>query len=182
MNRWPLLAVLVVLAGCGGRWAELRDRETRAAESYTDFKLHLDVQATHVTPEAAVARIDALCRDRRCTDAERGKLEAAARAHALRQERFVLLVYTREPGWNDLDRPDTRWRVFLEADGQRLVPDEIRKIKRKRTTYERLFPTLDGFREVYEVHFPARPATARGPAQLVVASELGTVSLTWGEE
>jgi len=175
------MVLALALAGCGGRWAELRDRETRAVESYTDFKLHLDVQATRVTPEAAAARIDALCRDRRCTDAERARLEDAARAHSLRQERFVLVVYTREPGWNDLDRPDTKWRVFLEADGQRLVPDEIRKIKRRRYVYERLFPALDGFREVYEVHFPGRPATARGPEQLVVTGELGTASLTWGD-
>lgn len=174
------LTWLVLLGGCAGRWAELRDRETRTGESYTDLKLHLDVQATRLTPEAAVARVNALCLDRQCLDTERQKLEAGARAHSERQTRFVLVVYTREPAWNDLDRPDSKWRVHLEADGQRRLPDEIRKVKRKRHVYERLFPALDGFREAYEVHFPAAAGPTGSPEHLVVTGVLGTVSLTWG--
>ncbi len=176
--RVAAVVLCLALAGCAGRWAELRDRETRDAESYRDLKLHLDVQATRLTPEVAAARADALCDDRRCTDDERTRRREASRAHSQRQDRFVLVVYTREPAWNDLDRPDSRWRVFLEADGQRSAPDELRKIKRRRFVYERLFPTLDGFREVYEVHFPT--AASPGPRSLVITGELGSTTLTWG--
>jgi len=176
MSARAIVVVGLVLAGCAGRWAEVRDRETRDAESYRDLKLHLEVQATRLTPEVAAARVEALCADRRCTADERQKRVAASRAHSERQARFVLVVYTREPAWNDLDRPDSRWRVFLEADGQRRAPDEIRKIKRRRFVYERLFPTLDGFREVYEAHFPGAAASTES---LVVTGELGSVTLTW---
>jgi hypothetical protein len=179
MNLAPLalLACLACLPACSaGPWQRAVEHESRRGEAYQEIWETLQVEAVRLTPDMLVAEAQELCAARACTLAEAEAAEQQARRASTRAAVFVLAVYTREPGWNDLDRPDSRWRVTLASGATQAAPSEIKPLKR-RDEWQRLYPALDPLHAGYRVTFPL--PSDPDQVRLTVSGLLGKVSLEW---
>ena len=180
-----VLSLALLSAGCGSTtWSRMVDAETREDEAVHDLSTNLRVVATRLTPGLSAERARLECERTLCSVEERRKLEEAATQRARQTVAFVVGVYTRDPGWSDLDRAKSQWRVRLDVGGERLPPDGIQAMAREQAQQARLFPYLDGFLVGYEIVFP-RPAPLQGkaaaPCRLLISGLLGTVALNWEE-
>jgi len=174
--RSLVLLLGVVTACSAGPWVEAVERESRRGEAYQEIWETLRVEAVRLTPDMLVAEAHELCQARACTPREAEAAEQEARRTSTRALVFVLAVYTREPGWNDLDRPDSRWRVALFSGPTQLAPLEVKPLKR-RDEWVRLYPALDPMHAGYRVTFPPPPDPEE--LRLTVSGLLGKVGLEW---
>lgn len=64
-----------------------------------------------------------------------------------------LLFYTPENEYDDLNKPNTIWKLYLEFDGQR-YEGKVVKASEKRIELQAQFPDIDPFSTSYFVTFP----------------------------
>jgi len=94
-------------------------------------------------------------------------------------------VYVPERKWNDLDRPNPTWRVYLvNAQGQRLPPLDVRRISQRTAINEAIHPFWDPWSHLYLAKFAwadkeGRPFLAPGEkeATLLVTGPPGRMQL-----
>ncbi|MBI5810639.1 MAG: hypothetical protein HZB21_05580 [Deltaproteobacteria bacterium] len=101
---------------------------------------------------------------------------------------FFFSAYTPEERWNDFDRKDSVWHMYLEDDtGVRLIPISIKRIDTGDPLIREFFPYLDLWGRGYVVKFPKYGASGTGPMpgketkfmKLVVTGILGRGELEW---
>lgn len=138
-----------------GDYDDVLDRWTRSTESYDGFKSSLFVEATLFGPEMS----EAWLREQARLFHQDEPTVAASRA-SLTQDtaltyRFFVALFTNETRWNDLDRPDPAFRMWLGTDlGPRVAPASIERVRDRNETVRALFPYLGPFRQGYIVRFP----------------------------
>ena len=74
---------------------------------------------------------------------------------------FFLAMHTPVREWNELERKEPTWAMYLINDsGDKVMPLEIKKLKEK-STYKRFFPFIDDWSEIYAVKFPINLSDGR---------------------
>ena len=99
----------------------------------------------------------------------------------------VIAAATHDSEWNDFDRKQSHWRIFLSTDsGQQLRPSKITLQRRLTATDHVYFPYVGMFYELYHVQFPQRLADGRAlvrpdtkQLRLQLVGPLGEATLTW---
>jgi len=90
------------------------------------------------------------------------------------EARAFLLFYTPEIEYDDLDKPDSIWKIYLEFDGQR-YEGKIKKAKEKRIELQAQFPDIDPFSTSYFASFPLPTSVVEDQAfTVVLTSSVGT--------
>jgi hypothetical protein len=187
-------AVLLALAGCPfhsrrpvpgpreGEWAEVRTAATRRGQIYDGLIHRATATATHLGLPEREARARRLGEWLGWTAEELDKRLAAERAEADRFEEFVLALYTADRKSNDLDAPQSVWRLAVAAEEGVLLPSRVEALDLNATVFT-LYPFVGTFDTVYLVRFPRAP---KGPLagrafSLELASALGKIELDYGE-
>lgn len=152
-------------------------RWTRATETYSGFESVVSVSATYFGPEL----VDAWALEEQRAYGLDGPSAAAARTKieedTARTHRFFLAVFTNEMRWNDLDKADPAFRLWLSSDmGPRVAPASIERVRDRNDTLRRFFPSLGHFREGYIVRFPV--ATTTGSPTLPSGTRSFALELT----
>lgn len=194
MTRRSLLAAaLAALAGCSihaksplpptreGEWALARDAATRRTVLYDRLTHRATATATHLSLAVREARARRLAEWLGWTPQELERRLAAEREEAAAGEEFLLSFYTSDSRANDLDAPESVWRVALKVGGTDLLARRVTSIDPDVTTAG-LFPYVGPFDVVYRVFLP-RPAGGAidgTPFVLQLASTLGKVDLDYG--
>jgi hypothetical protein len=185
-----LLALALGAPGCGlkvynpvpspmiGEWADARGAATRRAQLYDGFSHRANASATHLTLRVREARARTLGEWLGWTPAELEARLAKERTEAAAGEDFLLAFYTADVTVNDLDAPESTWRVALQLDQQDVLAARVTDLEVD-ATLQKLFPFVGPFEVVYLVHFPP---LAEGPLDgkpfvLLLASALGQVTL-----
>jgi hypothetical protein len=194
MNGRSLLAAaaLSALAGCSfhprspvpqtreGEWALVRDAATRRTVLYDRFQHRATATATHLSLVVREARAHRLAEWLGWTPQELEARLAAERAEAEAGEEFLLCFYTADLRSNDLDAPQSVWRVALKTADADLLATRVTSIDSDATTVG-LFPFIGPFDVAYRVFLPKAPAALDGkPFVLQIASTLGKVDLDYG--
>jgi hypothetical protein len=198
MRRLLAAAAVVVLAlgGCapvreteglapaerGAPYEEVYARWTRSGNIYRELTLVLDARVTYRSEEFQEVFLRRYAEVYRVREAELARLLAEERERAGRDLRFLLVAYTAQRDWNDFEKPDSIWRLFLQNErGQRLPVTEKRRLE-NRTELEGFF-LLGPWSEAYELVFDLRGEEAGGfkaeRLTLVVASVLGEAEFCW---
>jgi hypothetical protein len=193
-RRALALAVVgaIAVAGCAlrtrtpdpgpdeGEWAALRDDATRRSLLYDGVTHRATATATHLSVVVREARARRLAVWKSWTDEELAKQLAAEHAAAAAGEEFLVSFYTAQWKNNDLDSPETIWRVAVRTIDAELRSTEVHAVNID-AELKNLFPWVGPFDTVYSVRFP-RPGTGPlpdGGFVLELASAVGKLDLDW---
>jgi hypothetical protein len=188
--RW--LAAAALLGGCGmlphapnpevqaGAWPEARDRETRFTDLYDGFEHRANLWTVRLTPAVREERTRRLAAWLSWTAAELEAKLAAERTEAVSWDDFVIFLYTANPKWNDLDAPQSIWRLEYDLGGGEVLAARVEALERN-ATFEALFPLGGPFDTAYRLRFPRIDEGAAGPLPGVLrfASALGEMLLAY---
>lgn len=191
--RGTAAAALLALSGCPlharaplpptreGEWAAARDAATRRAILYDGLAHRATATATHLTLTVREARARRLAEWLGWTPQELEARLAQERAGAAAGDEFVLAFYVAQPRGNDLDAPQSIWRVALKVGDADVLATRATGLESNATTVG-LFPYVGPFEVVYRVTFPHPPGGAREGKSYVleIASALGKLSLDFG--
>ncbi|MDW7711208.1 MAG: hypothetical protein SCH98_12110 [Deferrisomatales bacterium] len=188
------VAALTTLQGCGSAAREVQltrgfasaatpygallPRHTRAGELYDRLDTVAKAWATWRSPELRAALAETSVAAYRLE----GEAAEALRRRETQESRNVrevhLALYTPKAQWNDLESPQTLWRVFLELEtGERRDPLRVTHlVKTDKSAVE--YPYVTRWTREYSLVFPVLAGEDLGaPPTLVLAGPLGTLTL-----
>jgi hypothetical protein len=189
----PILALLAA-AGCARNpvintsqieppnateYNRLLAAQTRKTNQYSGFYQTFQADLTMLTTEVRTAglrqRAHFLQWDSRQFNMEREKVVEENGAYA----KFLLRFYTPERDYDDLDKPKTIWKTYLDYGGSRFE-GKVTKIKDKLVELQTLYPNMDRFSTAYEITFNVPMTTVeQGTSKVTLTSSLGTAEFSF---
>lgn len=165
-----------------GPWAAVRSGATRRAYLYDGFAHRATATATYLSLPVREARVQRLAEWLGWTEEEKAARLATERAEAAKYEELLLAFYVSDSRANDLDAPESVWRVALKLEGGDLVTRDATAIDPDPNLVG-LFPYVSPFDVVYRVRFPKAPGAPLADRQfrLEVASALGRLELPFND-
>ena len=167
---------------------------SRDASIYRGLEVELIATATYKSEEYRRAYTDEYAKAYQLTaeqeeDFLQDQLQALTRGHE-----FVMASFVSEEQWDDFNRVDSMWKLYLENDIEdRVVPVEIRQVKRQGEVRRRdsvkshFLPYDTPWKSVYTIRFPYNvPGTTRPfvsddtkSFKLIITSVVGTAQMEW---
>lgn len=177
MRKRALVAGLLVLAACAGaaplsmrtspraftpeEYGHVYDLWTRTYEGYDWGNLQntLTATATFESWEYRWAYVIRYARDHSLDTPARTAMLRATLTDAGETHRFFVTLVGRLYRESDLTREQSAWRVLLVDDHDRTeAPSEIIHITHPTADDKTYFPTVNPFRQVFRITFPAQHA------------------------
>ncbi|NPA15564.1 MAG: hypothetical protein GXO44_03325 [Deferribacteres bacterium] len=188
-KRLSLLFVAFLLAGCSrvfyqpgssdfySRYVSYWHRRGEIRRTPTDLIMSAD--AVFLSCPLRMRMVDLIAQRKgwRSIETEFKKEEEYAECQAYYD--FVLAVYTKDSSWNDLDSPDSMWKVILVADGIRRYPESIVRVKPKADEVAVFYPFIKPWMKVYRVRFGRAGIRNAKSLKLIITSLMGRVTLSW---
>ncbi|MHB8763846.1 MAG: hypothetical protein ACYDA8_05855 [Deferrisomatales bacterium] len=159
-----------------GPYAEALARHTRRAELYQGFDTVAKAWATWRSPELRRDLAEASVRAYGLTGSAADDLRREEARVARLSREFHLALYTPKADWNDLESPDSLWRVYVELPGgRRVAPTQVIHLP-KSDRAAVAHPYVTPWTREYSLLFPVLdPAAAEAPPELVVTGPLGAM-------
>lgn len=193
-----ILLLSLALAGCSKKavrpeesrpdYSKVLDKETRSAKIYSGLDAVLFMTATYKTMEFREAYVDLYVKGYEVDQVYREALLERARDDNDKYNEIFFTAYTPESKWNDFDRRDSVWRLYLEdSEGNRLTPVSVTRVDAGDPLVKRFFPYFDPWSSGYLVRFPKYSVTGTEPIpgprtgflRLVVTGILGRGEIEW---
>ena len=159
---------------------------TRSDRLYHNFSTELIISATYFSLPMRRAFVAEWVRSYDLPPSEQDKLLQEQMADAGRSVEFIVAFYTAKFSFNDLDEPDSTWRLWLiDAQGNKVAPSKIERMKIKHEKEIYFFPTYTEWNRLYRAVFPAlgddgKPLVLNsGTITLRATSVEGKVDLVW---
>jgi hypothetical protein len=185
-------AILMIVGGCGGLsnsvfftsgfaspktpYGQVLERHTRSAELYRGFDTVAKGWATWRSDSLRKALVETSIEAYRLSEADAEALREEERRAASQVREFHLALYTPKKHWNDLESPDTLWRLYLKfPEGARLTPVQLVHVpKTDKNAVE--YPYVTPWTREYRISFPLVEETeTRGHPTLLLTGPLGTM-------
>ena len=164
------------------------DQWSQQARIHHGLEVQLIVSATFKSADFRRAYADEYAAAYELTAEEKRRfVEDQMKASHLSHE-FLLATFVPEKRWDDFDKVDSMWKLFLVNDeGQRVVPVEVRDVKRQKPVLSHFFPYITPWKSVYMVRFPCNISESNSPIigdktkkiRLIITSVLGTAEMHW---
>lgn len=201
--RWALAAALGLTLGCatarlprvpGDPPPAVRDVEAEAAyqatlEAHTQARAVYDnldtrvfFQATWQSPAFAEARVRREGMFKAMPSAEVSQRLAEEQARLAEATEFFLGVHANDYRFDDLERPNSQWRLVLVVDGEELKPTSVERLGRTTTELRSYYSYMESFWVGYRVRFPRVAMTPGRTVRLKLASALGQAELPFTAE
>ena len=189
-----LSLTLAFLSGCASKQApadglvllsqsdyeKIIDDASRTSKQYAGLYNTLDMTATIVTTKVAQAQLEQSARIYKWEKAK-FQLEKNKSDEKLKNQTTVFLsFFTPEPKNNDLHKPKTVWKVFLDADGNR-YEGKVTKLTDSAAEIWGLYPYYQKFATPYSVTFPVSTlSTEKSPAKFLITGPLDSATMEFG--
>lgn len=152
---------------------QLVSKYTRFARKYDGFYETYRAHVTYLTPEIREAQLKERASfmewDSQKIQSERDR----ANQEMSTQTVFFLQFFSPDPDFDDLNKQNTIWHVYLEINGRRFDA-KVKKYKHKLIEIRALYPEFDRFSTPYELAFNVSTRDAiRHPVKMVIASSVG---------
>lgn len=183
------------MSGCAGEKAVVRPPYddilkawTRSVKVYNGLDTTIYATATFKSPEFREAYTIRYTDAVKAEDALKKTLFDKETGDYEKYNEFFMSVYTPAAEWNDLDKPNSVWKLYLEdGRGARLTPISVKAVDREDALAKEFFPYLDAWSIAYVVRFPKYTETGTEPIpgkdtealKLVIAGVPGTGELEW---
>lgn len=199
-----LLAALLLslaLSGCAKKtvrpevprpeYSEVLDRETGSAKIYSGLDAVLFITATYKTMEFREAYVDLYVKGYQVDETYTEALLERERDDNDKYNEIFFTAYTPESKWNDFDRRDSVWRLYLDDnEGNRLTPVSVTRVDAGDPLVKRFFPYFDPWSSGYLVRFPKYSVTGTEPIpgpgteflRLVVTGVMGRGEIEWPQK
>ncbi len=193
-----LLLILVLLSGCATKKAaekppqkgyqEVLNRWTKGKKVFKGMESRIYATATYKDPEFRTAYIDRYAKSYQLDDEMKKALLDREMDQSDKFNEFFFAAYTPDQNWNDFDRLNSVWKLYLEDNaGSRLTPVSITKVDPSDPLIREFFPYFDMWSSGYIVKFPKYSEAGQEPIpsadtsylRLVVSGVLGKVELEW---
>lgn len=101
---------------------------------------------------------------------------------------FLMASFVPDKNWDDFGKAGSMWKLYLVNDqNERVVPVEVRKVKRKDAVTPHFFPYITPWKSTYTIRFPYNIPASNLPiikdttksVRLVITSVLGTAEMEW---
>jgi len=196
-----ILAAFLVsfaLAGCSKKsvraerplpeYSSVLDSQTRSTKIYSGLDTVLFITATYKTMEFREAYVELFVKGFEEDPAYRSALVSKQRDENDLYNEIFFAAYTSEPKFNDFERRDSVWKLYLDDnEGNRLTPVSVKKVDSADPLIRKLFPYLDPWSSGYIVRFPKYSVTGTEPIpgpktkflKFVVTGLMGKGEMEW---
>ncbi len=188
--------VSVSISGCAGNKGAVRkysynetlNRYTAGKKIFEGLDARLYITATYKAPRFRESYIERYVKSYQLDEGYSKALLDREMEQAESYNEFFFTAYTPEERWNDFNKKDSIWRLYLEDDkGARLTPISIVKVDPADPLLREFFPYFDLWSYGYVVKFPKYTETGTEPVpgpdtryiKLVVTGILGEGELEW---
>ncbi len=162
-----LLISLLLLTSCasqeimrGGRplisqskYVDLIYEKSDKDIKYSGLYNTLEVHATPITSQVALGQLDYQTQIYQWDESKFSTESAAYEARLNREAEFFISFFTPEKKNDDLTKPNSVWKVFLDVDGRR-YEGQVKKIRSLLAEIQGLYPYHNRFSTPYSVIFP----------------------------
>ncbi|MDO8426683.1 MAG: hypothetical protein Q7T24_04125, partial [Deltaproteobacteria bacterium] len=169
-------------------YQEVLKKWTRGKKIYEGLEARLYITATYKDPEFRKAYITRFVNSYELEESLKDALLVREMDQADRYNEFFFTAYTPDQKWNDFERPDSIWKLYLEDDtGARLKPISVAKVDASDPLIREFFPYSDLWSSGYLVKFPKYSEAGAEPIpsgetislRLIVTGVLGKGELEW---
>ncbi len=192
-----LLAVLVAFqSGCaangkggpGADYFDILDSWTRVEKVYEGIEPRLILRATYKNRLFRYAYIDRYVDDYNLGPRYKEAMRKKALELSTLYNEFIFAAHTPTESWNDFDRRDSIWKLYLEDNlGNRLTPISIDKLDPKDPLLHEFFPYIGLWSSIYIIRFPkysesgteSIPGADTDYLRLKVAGTIASGELVW---
>lgn len=162
-----------------GEYVSLVERHTRHTNQYSGLYQTFQADVTILDADMQNASLRQRAHyqgwDQKLFQMEREKVVQEQIAYA----KFFLRFFAGDRDYDDLNKPKTIWKVYLEYGGSRFE-GKITRIKDKLVELRNLYPNMDRFSSPYEITFNIPMATVeRGRSKVVLTSSMGTAEFVF---
>lgn len=162
-----------------GNYARLIDSASQATKKYSGFHQAFEATVTPLNREVQMAVLEKRAEVLRWTPAQLESALREANEKRLTHSYFFLRFFTPDPDYNDLNKPDSIWKVYLILGGQQYEA-QIKKDFSKLVELKSIYPYFDRFSTGYDLEFPVgQAALADNEYQIIVTSSLGKAEFTF---
>ncbi len=196
LGLFPVILLLCsVLSGCAGEKAVVRppyddllNAWTRSVKVYNGLDTTIYATATFKSPEFREAYITRYADAIKAEETMKNALLDREVGEYDKYNEFFISVYTPVSEWNDLDKANSVWKLYLEdGRGARLTPISIKTVDRDNALVKEFFPYLDAWSIAYVVRFPKYTETGAEPIpgkdtqalRLIIAGVPGEGAFEW---
>lgn len=200
INRWAALTVaasLFLAAGCtrqsavkrfvgwegpyeGGTYPPVFEKWTRESRIYRGLDLELLVHATYQSGNFQRAYVKEYARVYQFNETQTAALQTEQDARARRFHEFMIAAYVPDKKWDDFNRKESSWKIYLDlGDGTQIPAESIEK-KKPDAKMKHFFPYISPWKSVYRVRFPKAPSMAEeGIIRLGITGVRGRIEMEW---
>ncbi len=172
----------------GADYFALLDSWTRVEKVYDGIEPRLILKATYKNRLFRYAYIDRYVDDYKLGPRYKEAMRKKALELSLLYNEFVFAVHTPTESWNDFDKRNSIWKLYLEDNlGNRLTPISIDKLDAKDPLLREFFPYIGLWSSIYIVRFPkysesgteSIPGAGTDYLRLTVAGTMASGELEW---
>ena len=164
------------------------DRWSREVRIHRGLEVLLIASATFKSDEFRRAYVDEYAAAYKLTSEGKKQYVEDQLDVSCREHEFLMASFVPEKSWDDFDKVKSMWKLYLVNDkNQRVVPIEVRKVKRHDALTPHFFPYVTPWKSVYTIRFPHNVGESDRPiiggntkeVKFVITSVLGTREMHW---
>jgi hypothetical protein len=193
----PLLLVsLALLAqGCATEkkavrpyYPDVLKEWTRGVKIYYGLEPRLYINATYKNRAFRDAYLDRYAESYRLDEEYKQAMQDREFELSELYNEFLLSAYTPDETWNDFDKKDSVWRLYLvDSAGAKLSPISVKKVDVTNPLLREFFPYVDLWSSAYIARFPKYSEAGTEPIpgkdtefiKLLVVGVLGNGEIEW---
>lgn len=152
---------------------------TGRSQKYAGLYNTMDVTATLVNSKVALAQIDQKARLLQWDSTQYSKALEKQKNELAEQTIIYMSFYTPDKKNDDLQKPTTQWRMYLEAEGRRWEPRVVR-IRQPIAEIQGLYSYHTRFSTAYQLTFPIAATTIdQTRSRFIVTGPLGISTIEY---
>jgi hypothetical protein len=157
------------------------EKNTQQKIVYDGLVNVLNASATLMTTSAVLAQVDHNARVFQYNTGEYATEKGTAQSNLAQQTEIFLSLFIPEKKFDDLAKKTTRWKIFLDVNGQRYEP-KIIKIKRLYAEVASLYPNHTRWSTPYKLIFPVATSISENtPIKLTLTSPLVSTTIEFNQ-
>ncbi|MEK6682287.1 MAG: hypothetical protein AABY79_10025 [Nitrospirota bacterium] len=161
---------------------KLVEKQTRGEKIYKNkFVTTLVVSVVYRDARFREGYVHEYAKAYQLTKAEEDAMLAKEKSQDEKEISFYLFAYTEEEKWNNFDKGNPAWKIYLKDDkANRLEPLSVKKFTLEPSMHFIYFPMASQWMKGYEVTFTKGADFASAKSlTIVLTGFLGNTELTW---
>lgn len=155
------------------KYKSIVDTYTGRSQQYSGLYNTIDLSATLMNSAVTHAQNDQKARLLQWDAAQYASNQGKSRTEMMDRTVVFLSFYTPDRKNDDLQKNNTQWRIYLEADGKRWEPKVV-KLRQPVSELQSLYAYHTKFSTAYQLTFPVATTTVeRTRSKLIVTGPLG---------